>query len=901
MTFLHRLVPRLRAILGRGRLAREMDEEMRQHLELATERYIARGFSPSDARAAARSEFGNLPMIEAAAREARGARWVDALAGDVRFAFRYFGRHKASTAIILVVLALGTGANTLIFSMIQAQFFRPAPAVPKDDALARFWARERSTPTAPWQSREFTLPELLAVAGHRGVFDDVAAWHAHDVVLQGDDSVGARGVRAQFVSPNFFSVLDVSLAAGVGFVQTEVAANQAADLTVIMSHEMAIQLYRSAAGAIGREVLVNEVPLRVVGVTPPRFQGALRNMDKPVLWIPLSARADIARVSPRWLTEQAALSLIARLAPGASHAQATALAQQVVANALPDSAARVGMARTAQVLAMRATPPGSDRNEMLLAVTVFMTIGALILLVGWMNVSSLMVAAALARRHEIAVRLSLGASRLRLLRQLVTESTLLALAGGAIGMLLAWWLLVWSEKREIDGIDLTPDAGTLAFVLAMAVTTGILFGLSPALHATRGAVASAMRDSGTGTSGRSRLQRGFVVAQIALSQPLLVLLGTMISMVIAEYRPLSPEMSRHVITIGFRPLMRTGGPGQRGEAVDSLIPRIAERPEVVGVAPNPGGFAMRRVVVTDRPAPVNAPEAAPTTLVLVGTAPGWFSIVDAPIVLGRDVSLSDTTVVDYPIVIGADLARALWGDVSPIGRTLVSPAMLGSDQDSIALTVIGVYDATRRLPGMAAIKPGEISTLVFTAREKRWGRDRILVRTRALAAPSVPELYRFIREEAPSLPVTSMRTLEQVDEMEYREALQASSMAGVGGALALLLASLGLYGVVSLAVRQSTREIGIRIAVGATPRSVMRSFLYSGVRTSLVALALGLPLSIVALKVGLASGAVIAPDVNVWLIGMVIAPLLLAVAAAATWLPARRAALVDPAVTLRVE
>ena len=348
---------------------------------------------------------------------------------------------------------------------------------------------------------------------------------------------------------------------------------------------------------------MNEVPLRVVGVAPPRFQGALRDMDEPALWIPLSARADIARVSPRWLTDQAALSLFARLAPGASHAQATALAQQVVANALPDSAARVGMSRTANVLAMHAMPPGSDRNEMILAITVVMTIGALILLVGWMNVSSLMVAAALARRHEIAVRLSLGASRLRLLRQLVTESTLLALTGGAIGLLLAWWLLVWYEKTEIDGIDVTPDAGTFAFVLAMAVATGILFGLSPALHATRGAVASAIRDSGTGTSGRSRLQRGFVVAQIALSQPLLVLLGTMISMVIAEYRPLSPEMSRHVITIGFRPLMRTGGPSQRGEAVDSLIPRIAERPEVVGVAPGAHGFATRRVVVTDRPAP----------------------------------------------------------------------------------------------------------------------------------------------------------------------------------------------------------------------------------------------------------------------------------------------------------
>jgi hypothetical protein len=231
----------------------------------------------------------------------------------------------------------------------------------------------------------------------------------------------------------------------------------------------------------------------------------------------------------------------------------------------------------------------------------------------------------------------------------------------------------------------------------------------------------------------------------------------------------------------------------------------------------------------------------------------------------------------------------------------------GLEQDSVALTVIGVYDASRRLPGMAYsgqnVRGGmsEVSTRVFTARDKQWRRDRILVRTRGLAAPYVPELYRFVRERAPSLPVTSMRTLAQVDEEEYRITLRVAALAGAGGALAMLLASLGLYGVVSLAVRQRTREIGIRIAIGATPRAVARSFLYSGVRSSVVALVLGLPLSIVALNVGLTQGVVIAPKVNPWLIGMVIAPVLLAVAAAATWMPARRAALVDPAATLRTE
>ena len=890
---------RLRAVLARRALERDMQEEMHDHLERATERYVARGMSPADARLAARREFGNVAVLQEEARDARGARWVEALIGDTRFALRCFARHKATTAIIIAVLTLATGANTVIFSFWQAQFLRPAPAVPDDDAHARIWAQERPTRTARWREGRFSHPELAALAERRDLFQDLTAWTEDEVVL-GGDTTGARAVSAQFVTPNFFGVVGVKLAAGRSFLQN---AGDTPDMTAVLSHLVAEQLYGNAAAAVDRRLLVNEIPVHVVGVAPPRFQGALRNMDEPALWMPLSARANIARISSRWLTDQAVLEPFARLAPGASRDQATAVARQVVANALPDSAARVGMARTAFVLAMHEVPPGDAAREALLAFTFIGGIGVIILLVGWMNVSSLMVAAAVGRRHEIAVRLSLGASRLRLLRQLVTESTILALAGSVAGLLLAWWTLTWMTKTEIDGVDLAPDLGTFAFVLAMAMTTGILFGLSPALHATRGGVSSALRDSGTGASSRSRLQRGFVVAQIALSQPLLVLLGTMLSLMIAQYQPLSPEMSRHVITVGFRPTS-TGAPGQRPEAVDSLIPRIAERPEVLGAVPEAEGFAVRRVAAPDRQVRDARADTVPTIVHLEGAAPGWFKLVDVPIVLGRDVSLADTAAAEYPVVIGSDLARVLWGGAYPLGRTLASPSVPGSDQDSIRMTVVGVYDATRRLPGMSwggGTAGGDAPKRVYTARGKQWRRDRILVRTRGAAAPYVPQLQRFVRAHAPALPVTSMLTLAQVDELEYRETLRVASLAGAGGALALLLASLGLYGVVSLAVRQRTREIGIRIAVGAHPMRVARMFLASGVRVSLMALALGLPLSIAALKIGLSQGLVIAPEVNPYLIGVVIAPLLLAVASAATWAPARRAALVDPARTLRVE
>ena len=890
---------RLRAIVARPSLERDMQAEMREHIERATERYEARGMAPNEARRAARREFGNLMMLQEEARDARGARWVDEMAGDLRFAFRYFVRNKATTAIIVVVLALGIGANTVIFSLFQSEFLRPAPAVPGNDAHARIWAQERATQTSSWEPRRWSQPELDVLAARRDIFRDVAAFTEDELILRGGDSVAARSVSAQFVTPNFFSVLGIALVAGPGL---RIDAGDSPDPTAVMAYRDAELLYGDPAAAVGRRILVNEVPVHVVGVAPPRFQGAFRNMDEPALFIPLSARADIARVSPRWRTDEATLSLFARLAPGASHDQATALARQVVANTLPDSAARVGMARTAHVLEMLAPPPGSDRLELLLAIAFITTIGVLILLVACTNVSSLMVAAAVGRRHEIAVRLSLGASRTRLLRQLVTESTLLALAAGAVGLTLAWWLLTYMMKTEIDGVDLAPDAGTFAFVLLVAVATGVLFGLSPALHATRGGVAGALRDSGTGGGKRSRLQRGLVVAQIALSQPLLVLLGVMISMVITDYKPHAPAMSSRVINAWFRPLAN-GAPEQRPEAVEALIARIAARPEVQAVVPGATGFAVRGLFAPDRQA-TNAADTVPTVVHVEGAAPGWFALVDVPIVLGRDVSLADTAAAEYPVVIGSDLARSLWGEANPVGRILTSPALRGMEQDSLSMTVVGVYDASVRMPGVTwngGVAAGSVLKRVYTAHGKHWERDRLMVRTRGPAAPFVPELQKFVRAEAPSLPVRSMRTLAQIDEQEYLVTLRMSALAGSGGTLALLLASLGLYGVVSLAVRQRTREIGIRLAVGAEPMRVARMFLASGVRVSLIALALGLPLSLFALKMGMSQGLVIAPKANPFLIGTAIAVILLAVSSAATWIPARRASLVDPATTLRME
>ena len=912
MTFLRRALYRVRAIFARDSMETRMQDEMRDHVERAAERYRGRGMSPEEARLAARREFGNRTVIEDEARAARGARWLDALAGDLRFAFRYFARHKATTAIVIAVLSLGTGANTIIFSVYRNEFLQPPNGVPDDPRHAKFYATARATQTGKWENSLFTLGELATLSERRDIFSELAGWAVDDVVLDGQaaDSAGPRAVDAHFVTPSYFRTVGVTLNAGRGFVPngdtvTSLSAG-AADLSAVMGHQLAGQLYGSPAAAVGRRVLVNETPVRIVGVANERFEGAFKNNDAKI-FIPLSARPEILRVDKRVLEQVRSLLMLGRLAPGATHEQATAFAQHVVTTSLPDSAARVGMARTAYVKPMLAPPPGDGYQQFIIATVGITTIGGLILLVGWMNVSSLMVAAAVARRHEIAVRLSLGASRLRMLRQLVTESTLLALGGGALGINLGWWLLTALAKADGDGIepvDVIPDTWTLLFIAGLSVVTGIIFGLSPALHATRVGVANALRDSGAGTSTRARLQRFFVGAQIALSQPLFLLLGLIFSIVAGNFVPHAREMSKRVVVVSLRPLVKTGAPSQGVQAVDALVGRLRERPEIAGVVQDATGFDIRRIVVLDNDGAASAAQvdSVPTNVTVEGTAPGWFAMVEVPIVVGRDVQLADTVGAERNVVIGSDLAGRLWPGANPLGRRLASPPIPGLNGDSATMTVVGVYDATKALPEMTwngGGTSGDQMPRVYTAHGNAWRRDRILVRTPGPAESYLPELNRVLRAEIPSIPVVAVKTLEQMDEEAFKEMIQVSMLAGTGGVLALLLASLGLYGVVSLAVQQRTREIGIRIAIGALPSRVARMFLASGVRVSVIAMLIGLPLSVAAVKVGISQGMIIGPETNVYAIAATIAALLFVVACAATWMPAHRASKVDPASTLR--
>jgi hypothetical protein len=481
------------------------------------------------------------------------------------------------------------------------------------------------------------------------------------------------------------------------------------------------------------------------------------------------------------------------------------------------------------------------------------------------------------------------------LRQLLTESTLLAVIAGTMGLLVYWWLIEYITNRAgALNVQLGPDLTTVLFTLTFALGTGILFGLSPALHATRADIASALRDSAAGIARRTRLQRAFVIAQIVLSQPLLVMLAVTLIFVSEEQPPENATASDYIISAKFRPLLSTGAPNQRYDAVDSLARRIAELPGVEGVLPDPQIFAIRSVVPSGSTPDslTNSPSAI--TVQVLGATPRYFDLVDVPLLLGRDIALTDTAGDEIAVVIGSDLARTLWRGANPIGETLSPVSWKDGDADSAVMRVVGIFDASR-LP----LEGRELRA--FTARGNQWRGDALLIRTRGAPQTMLPTIRTTIRREAPGIPLTSLETYAAIEARVRRDMLIVTAATAGAGALALGLASIGLYGIVSIAVRQRRREIGIRIAVGASPARVARMFLASGMRIGLIALGVGLPMSVVGLRVVLSQEAVIAPPVNVWLVGLFVGAALVLVAAFATWLPARRAARIDPANALRTE
>ena len=824
------------------------------------------------------------------------ARLIDATAADLRFAVRHAVRRPLTALTIVAVLAVGIGVHSAVFSLVQSVTTRPAPGVPRNDALVRLRGKERLDASGKWFPRALSHSEYLALAEHRELFAATAAWTGQDVAIDLANGADAGAVSAQFVTGNFFTTLGLQPALGANIPPTERAERSEPELVTIISDRLWQTAFGSASTVIGQTVRLNNVPVRIVGVAPPRFNGAVPTTGARTLWLPLSARALVLHTSAGSLIapDSTMLQAFARLNDGVTIEQANttvrAVANRAVAQLKPLTS---GGMRESDVVPLRGDSNLPVSEDVVMLAAVYGSIALLILLITCTNVSALVVGSATTRRQEIAIRLSLGASRQRVVRQLLTESVLLSTVGGAVGLLLYWWI-VRLFASQLPDMNLTPDFTTAAFTLCFALGTGVLFGLSPALHATRRGLSETLKDSSAGAVSKSRLQRGFVVAQIVFTQPLLAGLAMMLALVMQDsVRRVGDDVADRIVVLQFN-LYNAASPQlsyqKESASLETRMKRVAANHGFSVVAEPAGAMnANFTVKAEDRAA---QPAASRTVSVHVeATSPGYFGLLNIPIMRGRDLTLDDSLSHDMPVVIDSDLAAQLWGNAAnAVGRRFTQKSQYATATEREAV-VVGVYDARFPTTRGAGVR-------VYAPQDHRFTYS-FLIRTEGSAKSQLASIRSQVRAELPNITIARLQTLADVNSANDREALRVSGAAAAGGALALLLASIGLYGVVSLALGQRRREIGVRLALGARPQQVVAMLFSSGVRLSVIGLLVGLPISMVVLKV-LAQQARL-PNINLALVGAAIGGVVVTVASIATWLPARHAARVDPMMSLRAD
>jgi putative ABC transport system permease protein len=793
------------------------------------------------------------------------------------------------------VLALGIGGHSFQLSMLLAVIKRPPPGLSEDVPLVRLRGMYRAKNETDWHDRALWYAEVREIEALPKTFAAVAAWTPGRVVGNVPGALDDATVHVHFVTDGYFPTLGIRVTHGPGLPTG--AQGDRPQLVGVISYAMWEDVFNRAE-ITDRTVRLNGIAVRIGGVAPPAFTGALAVENRRMMWLPLASRATVIRTpdSSAYASLDSAYFYVAgRLRPGVTPERATAAARVVSSRVAarvvppPPPGATTSYVYGSDVVPLRGIT--AVESDMPLILTIWTVLTMLVLLVVCTNVSGLVISAAVGRRQEIAIRLSLGASRGRVIRQLLTESVLLSLTGAALGLLVFRAIIAaMSHIPEVDRIK--PDLETVGFTMLVATGTGILFGLAPAFHATRRGFAEVLKSTEQGATRRSRMHQAFVVAQIVLTQPLLVLIASMVGeMMVNDRASLPAGIPDHVLQIEVDMWSIPGSAADRSAALARLVRRISATPGVVQVVPGPDPLRSATLTVrTEDRGPVERAND-PIKVDMMLTKQGYFELLGVPLLRGNDLPPADT---GRTAIISSDLARALWGNADPIGRRFrqTLPTPLPND-----FVVTGVYDS-RHLPS------GAERARIYRS-VKDWPARSYLIRTAGPATSLVDTLRRIAREELPSAPIEQALTLAQIDAKRTKSAQTARLAAAGCAVLVLLLASIGLYGIVALSVGQRRREIGVRMALGAQPGQVIGLFYRSGVTLGAVGLFIGLPISLLAARLlprmAEQGGNSNFHAPNLVIVGAVVGGVVLVVASVATLIPASRAATVNPVTALRAE
>jgi predicted permease len=907
---------RLATALRRNRLDDDLREEIEAHIAWRTAQLVAQGMDPRDAAFEARRMFGNVAAIREETREMWGFRGLDTLAQDLRYGLRILRRTPVFTVVAILSLAIGIGASGAAFSLVNAVLLQKLPVRDPDSLAIVRW---RSGPTFPFESLNGYASqndsETSSTSFSRAAFDAIRKGSAGLIEVFGfadlyDVNLSIDGVpesaRAHAVTGNYFGVLGLTPAAGRLIVESDDVSGAAP--VALISHPYAERRFGRPDAALGRTLVLNGVSFTVVGVTPRGFNGTLQIGVRHDVTIPTSMYGLVTRADDPADPNYWWILMMGRLAPGVSAADAQGSLDLIVKQTV--AAARPGLPATA--LPTIVLEPGSrgqleERNGMREPLKTVAWVVGIVLLVACANVANLLLARGHARAREIAVRVAMGAPRGRVIRQLLTESLLLALIGGACGTVIAYWLAsallpALTSSSDLPALETQLDWRGLLFVAALATVTSVLVGLAPALRSTNVRPAEDLqhgtRGAETGTS-RERLSSSLVILQVALSTLLVIAAGLLVSSA-RNLQSVDPGFDPGRTLIFTMNPQLNGYEGQRAaDLYASALERLAALPGVRSASLSSHTLmANSSSILVSRPAAAPVPPAGSDesrqferrNLTWRLNVDGrFFETMKIPLLRGRSFSPADSAHAQQVAVVNESLAQQLFGTDDVIGRRFTLGMRPGSPElEIVGLAADARYTSLRRDPP---------PTAYLHYRQQPVPRATFAVRTAGDPLSIALAVREAMRQVDATIPLTNLRTQEEQIRRSLQQERLFAQLATLLGGVTLVLSAIGVYGLLAYSVSRRTAEIGIRMALGAGRHTVSWMVL----RRALVLAAAGLVLGIVGARAGtgvlqsLLYGLSATDPAAV----VIAAAIMLGVCLVAAYVPARRASRIDPIIALR--